>query len=122
LETPAYCGAMTGTVADRVRERIAAAGRTQAEIAAGVGLTDSQLSKSLAGTRQFSAVEVARLASVLGASMHWLVTGEEDPLGWTLAARHSFDQGAGAYRAEFVGDDKAVLQDVALLYRQAYHR
>lgn len=25
-------------------------------------------------------------------------------------------------RADFPGEDKAILQDVALLYRQAYHR
>lgn len=122
IENPAYSDHMNGTIADRVRQRIAAQGRTQSEVAASVGLSDSQLSKSLSGSRQFSAVEVANLASELEVSMHWLVTGEEDPMGWKLAARHTFDPVTGQYRAEFVGADKVVLQDVALLYRQAYHR
>ncbi|HOQ52135.1 MAG TPA: helix-turn-helix transcriptional regulator [Micropruina sp.] len=113
---------MNATVADRVRQRIAAQGRTQSDVASSVGLSDSQLSKSISGARQFSAVEVASLASALGVSMHWLVTGEEDPLGWRLAARHTFDPATGRYGADFLGEDKAILQDVALLYRQAHHR
>ena len=28
----------------------------------------------------------------------------------------------GRYGADFLGEDKAILQDVALLYRQAHHR
>lgn len=113
---------MDETITDRVRQRIAAQGRTQSDVAASVGLSDSQLSKALSGTRQFSAVEVANLASVLEVSMHWLVTGEEDPLGWRLAARHSFDPATGRYGADFLGEDKQILQDVALLYRQAHRR
>lgn len=113
---------MIKSFADRVRECIEITGRTQSDVAASVGLTASQLSKSLAGARQFSAVEVAQLAAALDVSMYWLVTGEEDPSGWRLAARHSFDSKTGRYRADVVGDDKAILQDVALLYRQAYRR
>lgn len=113
---------MGTTVADRVRQRMEAQGRTQSDVARSVGLTDSQLSKSLSGMRQFSAVEMAELAGTLNASMHWLVTGEEDPLGWRLAARHTYDAGSGQYGADSFEHDRAVLQDVALLYRQACSR
>lgn len=113
---------MDETIAARVRRRIAAMGRTHSEVAASVQLTDSKLSKSLTGTRQFSAAEVADLASVLEVSMHWLVTGDEDPLGWRLAARHTFDHVTGRYEADFFDDDKTILQDVALLYRQAHQQ
>jgi len=113
---------MKQTLADRVRQCVADSGRTQGDVARRVQLTDAQFSKSLAGTRQFSAVELANLAAVFDVSMYWLVTGEEDPAGWRLAARHSFDPATGQYGAEFLGEDKVVLQDVALLYRQAYHR
>lgn len=51
--------------------------------------------------------------------MHWLVTGEEDPLGWRLVAGHEFDLVTGQNRAEFLGDDREILKEVALLYRQA---
>jgi hypothetical protein len=70
--------------------------------------------------RAFSAVELAGAADVLGVSMYWLVTGETDPTELKIAARHSFDGYSGEYRADAAGSDLQVLQDVALLYRQAY--
>lgn len=110
------------TVAGRVRQRIEQAGRTQADVAIRVGLTDSQLSKSLGGSRQFSAVELANLAGELDLSMHWLLTGQEDPMALKIAARHSYDALTGSYQADGHADDEQLLRDVALLYRQAYRR
>ena len=108
------------SLAERVRLCIDHAGRTQADVAAHVELSESQLSKSLGGTRKFSAVDVARLADDLQVSMHWLLTGEDDPMAMRLAARHSFDPSTGSYQAAGAVADEQVLQDVALLYRQAY--
>lgn len=107
---------------ERIRECIESSGRTQADVAAHIEISESQLSKSLGGTRQFSAVEVALLADDLDVSMHWLVTGEEDPLSMRIAARHSFDSATGSYQATGLVADNQLLQDVALLYRQAYSR
>lgn len=104
----------------RVRGRIAAVGKSQAEIAAAIGLTPSKLSKSIHGTRQFSAVELARLSAELGVSMHWLVTGEADPSDYRMAARHAFDSGVRNYTAEHLEDDLQVLENVALVYRQGF--
>jgi transcriptional regulator with XRE-family HTH domain len=108
------------TVAERVRQSIENAGRTQADVAARVGLTESQLSKSLGGRRQFSAVELAHLSADLGVPMYWLLTGEQDPTAPKIAARHSYDPATGRYEADGHVADEQVLQDVALLYRQAY--
>ena len=109
---------MSTTISDRFRQRIAALGCSQSEVAASVHLTDSKLLKSLAGTRQFSAVEVAELASELGVTTHWLITGEEDPLGWRLVAGHEFEPVTGQNRAEFLGffrSNKAIGDDFHLI-------
>lgn len=66
---------MNTMIPDRVLPRIAAVGRCQSEVAVSVHPTDSKLLKSLAGTRQFSAVEVSELASELGVTMHWMTAG-----------------------------------------------
>lgn len=107
-------------IGERIQECIARAGRTQADIASAIGLTSSQLSKSLNETRRFSAVELAELADVLNVSMYWLATGETDPMGYTLAARHGFNADDRCYAADGFEDDKQILDDVALIYRQAY--
>jgi len=93
---------------------------TQAKVARAVGLTEVQLSKSLRGSRQFSAAEVAGLAAELGVSMHWLVTGDEDPMLIQIAARHVFEGFTEGYRAVSAKDDSQLLNDISLLYRQAY--
>jgi transcriptional regulator with XRE-family HTH domain len=110
------------TVAERARQCIEESGRTQADVAAHVQLSPSQFSKSLSGVREFSAVELARVAAEMGVSLHWLLTGEEDPLALRIAARHSFDPLTGGYHADGHAADEQILRDVALLYRQAYRR
>lgn len=93
---------------------------TQAEVARQSELSESQLSKSLAGSRQFSAPELVRIAHALGVSLHWLATGEPDPMEIRIAARHDFDGFSRSYTARNSEGDQQTLQDIALLYRQAY--
>lgn len=103
-----------------MRERMEAVGMTSAELAAAVRLSPSQLSKSLSDERRFSAVEFARIADVLETSLYWLVMGEPDPVEVRIAARHSFDGSNRCYRAEGIDADRQTLQDIAVLYQQAY--
>ena len=111
---------MENDIANRIRDCVAESGRTQASIAVAIGLSPSQLSKSLNGTRDFSAVELAELASVLNVSLYWLVMGEIDPMNVTLAARHRYASGKRRYSADGLGEDRHILDDIALIYRQAY--
>ena len=111
---------MENDIAKRAQECVAKSGLTQSDVASAIDLTSSQLSKSLGGTRQFSAVELAELASLMNVSMYWLVTGETDPMDYTLAARHDYDSEEKRYLAGGFEDDKQILDDVALIYRQAY--
>lgn len=110
---------MDTSISVRVRDRIQQSGMSQGQVAAALELSPSQLSKSLNGARQFSAVELAQLADLLQESMHWLVTGEEDPLAPRLVARHAFDHDRKAYTAEGLEKDRQLLADLALVYRQA---
>ncbi|MEV0590864.1 helix-turn-helix domain-containing protein [Nonomuraea cavernae] len=64
---------MAGDIAERVRELIARSGLTQAEFAAKTGLDPSKMSKSLAGKRRFTSLDLARIADVGGASVDWLL-------------------------------------------------
>lgn len=106
------------TIAERAREAVEKDNRPQHEIADAIGLSASKLSKSLSGTRQFSAVEIAELAQTLEVSMGWLVTGEEDAPA--IAARHRYDSDSKTWSADDLAHDRQMLEDVALLYRQAY--
>ena len=95
-------------IAERVRSCIDGAGRAPSEVAAHVGFSESEFLGSLDGTRQFSTVEIARLADCLGFSTHWLLTGAEDPMAVRVIACRG--------RVE----DQQSLRDIALVYRQAY--
>ncbi|MGA4838609.1 TetR family transcriptional regulator C-terminal domain-containing protein [Streptomyces sp. G45] len=57
----------------RVREVIAAAGVTQREFARRVVMDPSKLSRSLGGTRRFTAAELARIADEGGVDAGWLL-------------------------------------------------
>jgi predicted nucleotidyltransferase len=67
-------------VASRVREVIAASGRSQSEFARDVGLDAPKLSKSLAGRRRFMSKELVRIAALGGVSVDWLL-GSSAALG-----------------------------------------
>lgn len=73
------------TPSDRIRDLIAGSGLAQGDFATEVGLDPSKMSKSLAGTRRFSSLDLARIAEHAKVTVDWLMTGEETPLA--LAAR-----------------------------------
>lgn len=60
-------------VADRVRKVIADAGATQREFARRIVMDPSKLSRSLGGTRRFTAAELARIADTGGVDAGWLL-------------------------------------------------
>ncbi|MFI7319703.1 TetR/AcrR family transcriptional regulator [Streptomyces venezuelae] len=60
-------------VADRVRKVIADAGVTQREFARRIVMDPSKLSRSLGGTRRFTAAELARIADTGGVDAGWLL-------------------------------------------------
>ncbi len=95
------------------------AGIPQKEIARRVGMTEDAFSRALRGQRGFSAVELARLADVLGQDIHLLITGEPDPNRLVLSARHKVDPQSWARSIDDEQGDRAILSDVLLAYRQA---
>jgi hypothetical protein len=111
------------SVGQRVREAIdrafPAGWRTDASIAAEVSMTPDAFSRSMSGVRAFSSLEIARLADVLGADVHWLITGAPDPLRVRIAARHAWDPEAREHYLPGSSEDE-VLDAVALAYRQAH--
>ena len=68
---------MAQTISDRVREIIAASGRSQREVAEDMGIDGPKLTKSLKGIRQFSSYELAALAELGNRTVEWLLTGAE---------------------------------------------
>lgn len=56
-------------IADAVRAELARAGVTQAEIGRALGLSQPAMSRRMAGTVEFSAVELQRIAHTLGVSV-----------------------------------------------------
>jgi hypothetical protein len=106
------------TIGARVKEALRGCGLSQAELARSIDLGESALSKSINGTRAFSAVELAEVADRIGVSMRWLVTGEPDPYELRLVARHDYDRLSKSYSYDVSGD-RGTLESIALLYRQA---
>lgn len=73
------------TSADRLRRLIEQSGQSKGDFATAVGLDPSKMSKTLAGARRLSSLDLARIAEHAGVSVDWLLTGDEAPLA--LAAR-----------------------------------
>ncbi len=90
------------------------------DIAQDVGMTPDAFSRALRDRRQFSSIELARLAERLDADLHWLITGNTDPNRLTVAARHNFDHQTGERDVPGREGDEATIQNIALAYRQAY--
>lgn len=103
-------------VGERVREVLD--GRQQKEVAAEVGMTPDAFSRSLKGERAFSTLELTELSGVLGADLHWLITGAPDPRALALAARHAYDSDRRVHHLEGSDGDTAIVDDVALAFRQ----
>jgi hypothetical protein len=90
------------------------------EVAERIGMTPDAFSRALAGKRNFASIEIARLAELIGADLHWLITGQPDPNRLSVAARHYFDHATGRRTIPGREGDEQTLADIALAYRQAY--
>ncbi len=110
------------TIGERVLEHLAQVQPAvqQRDIAEKIGMTPDALSRALHDKRQFASIELAQLADLIGADLHWLITGEPDPNRVTVAARHKFDHATRQRSSPGASDDEQVLKDIALAYRQAY--
>jgi Zn-dependent peptidase ImmA (M78 family) len=95
-------------------------GLLQRDVAERIGMTPDAFSRALNGKRQFASIELARLADLTGADLHWLIAGQPDPNRLSVAARHNFDHATGLRTIPGRADDEQVLADIALAYRQAY--
>jgi Zn-dependent peptidase ImmA (M78 family) len=90
------------------------------EVAERIGMSPDAFSRALAGKRNFASIEIARLAELLGADLHWLITGQTDPNRLSIAARHYFDHATRQRTIPGRESDEQTLADIALAYRQAY--
>lgn len=103
----------------RVQERFGENAK-QRDIAAAVGMTPDAFSRSLSGSRNFAALELARLSTYLGTSMHWLVTGDEDPNAVLVAARHRFDHFARQHDSVDWSAERTGIETVSTAYTQVF--
>jgi uncharacterized protein DUF955 len=90
------------------------------DVAERIGMTPDAFSRAINGKRQFASVELARLAELVGADLHWLITGQSDPNQLRIAARHNFDRAKWLRTVPGRAADDQTLTDIALAYRQAY--
>lgn len=109
-------------IGSRVLERIeqVCPDELHKDIAQDIGMTPDAFSRALRGNRQFSSLELVRLAERLDADLHWLVTARPDPNRLSVAARHNFDHETGERDVPGRRDDEATIQNIAMAYRQAY--
>ncbi|MCM3883985.1 XRE family transcriptional regulator [Frankia sp. R82] len=110
------------SIGERVLEQISQArpGARQQDIAREIDMTPDAFSRALNDRRAFSSIELARLADLLGADLHWMITGRADPYRLVVAARHTFDHATGRRDVPAREADQRLLADIALAYRQAY--
>ncbi|MHA5049918.1 helix-turn-helix domain-containing protein [Streptomyces sp. SD15] len=76
---------------------------SQAAFAEKVGLTPDKLSKSLAGVRRFTSLDLALIAEAGGRTVDWLLTGR-DPLRPSFAARTTAGAAPGRGRVSDAAD------------------
>lgn len=107
------------TIGGRVRSAMQRSGMQQKQLAERIGMTPDALSRALNGQRGFAAVELADVATELGADVHELITGSPDPHRLVLSARHSFDHETGARSVDGFETDATVVADIHLAYEQA---
>ena len=110
------------SIGQRVRSKIgqSKAHRTQRDVAAAIDMSPDAFSRALSGQRNFSSIELAKVAEVLDEDVYWLITGEVDPHKILVTARHDFDHATGDRRVPGYDKDKLILNDVGLAYRQGY--
>lgn len=112
---------MESELGERIASRIDALTPpiTRKAFAEQVGLAPDALSRALTGQRGISSLELLRIAEVLDADMHELVTGEPDPRRVVLAARHDYDRETNRRSVPTFEDDKETLENVRVSYVQA---
>jgi Zn-dependent peptidase ImmA (M78 family) len=122
IPTCSYTRSVDADIGERVRSCIEALepSRSHRAVAQSVDMTPDAFSRSLKGERSFSSIEIARLSDELGQDVHWLITGQPDPMRPRIAARHFYDHDARNHLVPGSERDQAVLADVELAYRQAY--
>lgn len=100
---------------DRVRSLIDQSGMTHASFAEAIGTDGPKLSKSLAGVRRFTTVEISLIAEVCDVSVDWLLTGET-PSAQRLAARGTDREAIGLarHRASAYAEVFDLLRDVGM--------
>ena len=78
------------TIGQRVRSKIdqLLPHRSRREVAAAIGMSPDDFSRALSGQQNFSSIELAQLAEVLGEDVYWLITGEVDPHTILVQACH----------------------------------
>jgi hypothetical protein len=110
------------SIGDRVLQSLeqVGPGLRHRDVAEQIDMTPDAFSRALHGKRQFSSIELARLAKLIGADLHWLITGQSDPNRLLIAARHNFDHATGLRTIPGRAADEQTLADIALAYRQAY--
>lgn len=106
-------------VGERIRRRIPA-GMSQRQLAQRVDMTPDALSRALNGQRGLSPIEVAKIAEILGADTHWLITGAADPFAVSIAARHSWDPSRRVRVNDGYQDDQPSLDRIVALYRGSF--
>jgi transcriptional regulator with XRE-family HTH domain len=111
---------MATTINERVRALVQSRGLVQKDLAVEIGMTTDALSRALSGQRGFGATELARIAELLDADVHQLITGDPDPARLRLAARHSYDRLTTTYSNATADADEPLLADIRLAYAQAY--
>ncbi|MFF9214260.1 MULTISPECIES: helix-turn-helix domain-containing protein [unclassified Streptomyces] len=84
---------MTDSLNARVRQVLDSVGDSQAEFARRIGMSADKLSKSLAGIRRFTSLELALIAEQGHTTVDWLLQGTE-PRRVTAMAARTRDRGA----------------------------
>lgn len=112
---------MEQELGERIAERIDALvpSVTRKSFAWQIGMPPDALSRALRGQRGISSAELVRIAQVLDADIHELVTGAPDPRRVTLAARHDFDQDTRTRSVPSFDDDTQTLENIRIAYAQA---
>ena len=116
----AYARIMDSEIGDRIRSRMKASAPelSQKAIAENIEMTPDAFSRALSGKRAFTAVELVKIAEILGTSVHWFVTGEPDPLAVTVAGRHTFDHQSRTHQQIDWASADSVLSNISLAYLQ----
>ena len=83
------------TIGSRVGAAMRSAGMQEEELAPRAWMTPDALSRAIRDERGFAALELAEIANVLGAEVHELITGEQDPHRLVFVGCHAPDDSAG---------------------------